>query len=56
MTNEDEIVVFHFRLPKELHDKMENIASRATQAGERANVSLVYREAVRKYIASHEDV
>ena len=51
--SEEEITVFHFRLPKELHDKMEKIASRTTLEGEKVNVSLVYREAVRQFLESY---
>ena len=51
--SEEDIKVIQFRLPVDLHDKMEKIAARTTPDGERVNVSLIYREAVRQFLESY---
>ena len=51
--SEEDIKVIQFRLPAELHDKMEKIAARTTPDGERVNVSLIYHEAVRQFLESY---
>ena len=51
--DENDVTVFHFRLPTELHEKMEKIAARTTPEGEKINLSLIYREAVRQFLESY---
>ena len=54
MSEEQLFKVPQFRIPMEMHEKMEQIAAENTPDGERVNVSLVYREAIRLYLAVKE--
>jgi len=53
--SEDKFKVPQFRVPIEQHEAMERIAARNTPDGERVNVSLVYREAVRLFLAINKE-
>ena len=55
MSEEKQFKVPQFQLPIEQHKAMERIAARNTPDGERINVSLVYREAVRLFLAINKD-
>ena len=52
--SEEDVKVIQVRLPKDIYEKLEDIAASNTQPGEKVIMSLLYRDAFRQYIEAHE--